>query len=135
MADVFSRSRRSEIMARVKGHGNFATELRLIGIFRAHGIKGWRRGLPMPGKPDFVFPSARLVVFVDGCFWHGCPVHGSVPATNTLFWTRKLERNRARDLFVRRELRGLGWQVLRVWQHELRDPKRIARRVQRLLAR
>jgi DNA mismatch endonuclease (patch repair protein) len=133
MADVFSRKKRSDIMSRVKSRGNLATELALVQIFRQYGIVGWRRGFPLFGSPDFVFPAERLAVFVDGCFWHSCPAHGSVPATNRQFWRNKLARNRARDQLVKLHLGKIGWRILRLWQHELRDPDRVARRVSRSL--
>lgn len=133
MADVFSEKKRSEIMSLVKSRGNLATEIHLMKILQDHGIKGWRRHSPIFGKPDFVFPKARLAVFVDGCFWHGCPVHGSLPGTNRIFWARKLNRNKARDVVVRRHLKNMGWRVLRIWQHELREPRKVARRVRRSL--
>ncbi|MGH8022063.1 MAG: very short patch repair endonuclease [Limisphaerales bacterium] len=131
MADVFSAKRRSEIMSRVKGRRNAATELRLIAIFRKHDIRGWRRGRSIFGRPDFVFPAARLAVFVDGCFWHGCPLHGTEPQTNRGFWVRKIKRNKERDRLVGRNLRMQKWRILRVWQHDLQDPYRVARRVLR----
>jgi DNA mismatch endonuclease (patch repair protein) len=134
MADVFSRQKRSYIMSRVKGRGNLATELRLIAIFREHRIAGWRRRRGIYGSPDFVFPAARLAIFVDGCFWHGCPIHGALPRTNRAFWRDKLSRNRARDLQVNRVLRKLGWRVVRLWQHELHSSPAVARRVSKLLS-
>jgi DNA mismatch endonuclease (patch repair protein) len=133
MADVFTPEKRSQIMSRVKGRGNRATELRLIAIFREHGIRGWRRNQIMFGKPDFVFPDSRLAVFVDGCFWHGCPLHGTIPKSNRVFWRAKLVRNRSRDLVVNRELRKLGWKILRLWQHELRQPSKVARRLEKYI--
>lgn len=133
MADVFSPARRSQIMSRIKGGGNQATELRLIEIFRDHKIRGWRRGAVVFGRPDFTFPAIKLAVFVDGCFWHRCPIHGSVPATNRMFWIEKLKRNENRDALVSRNLKRSGWTVLRIWQHELRKPDRVARRVSRSL--
>jgi DNA mismatch endonuclease (patch repair protein) len=132
VADVFSPAKRSEIMGRVKSRGNQATELRLISIFRDHKITGWRRRAKIFGSPDFVFCRARLAVFVDGCFWHGCPVHGSIPATNREFWETKLERNLRRDQSVTDTLSAKGWRVLRIWQHELRDPEQIGARLRRL---
>jgi len=134
MADVFSKEKRSAIMSGVKSQGNLATEIRLIRIFRDHGIKGWRRHTPVFGRPDFVFPSTRLAVFVDGCFWHGCPLHGSLPVANREFWKRKLVRNQERDKEVREELQKAGWSVLRIWQHELKTPQNAARRIKRSLA-
>jgi DNA mismatch endonuclease (patch repair protein) len=68
---------------------------------------------------------------VDGCFWHCCPLHGSKPASNSTYWISKLARNRARDLAVTRELRLKGWRVLRIWEHALREPARVAMRCQR----
>lgn len=120
-------------MARIKSGGNLATEERLVQTFRTFKISGWRRNSKMFGKPDFVFHKAKLAVFVDGCFWHGCPAHGEIPATNRAFWKSKLERNRKRDLLVARTLRRNGWKVLRLWQHDLKKPKKIAQRVVILL--
>lgn len=106
-------------MSRIRGRGNAATELALIRILRAEHINGWRRHQPVFGKPDFVFPGPRVAVFVDGCFWHGCPLHSTRPKSNAAFWREKLAANQARDRLVTRTLRQRGWQVLRVWEHEL----------------
>ena len=106
-------------MAAIRSRGNRDTELRLIALMRAHGISGWRRGSKLTGKPDFVFPKLRLAVFVDGCFWHGCPKHATQPKTNAAFWRKKISANRARDRLVTRTLRAMGWRVVRVWEHEL----------------
>jgi DNA mismatch endonuclease (patch repair protein) len=107
-------------MSRVRGRGNKATELALIGLFRKYGITGWRRNFKLFGKPDFVFPNLKIILFVDGCFWHGCPKHKSQPTTNILFWGKKLEGNIIRDKLVSHTLRKYGWRVVRVWQHELK---------------
>jgi len=133
VVDVFSQQQRSKIMAKIKSRENRSTELRLIQIFKEFKIRGWRRRMAVFGNPDFVFPKARLAVFVDGCFWHSCPVHGGIPASNRPFWQRKFERNRTRDRLVGRELRKAGWVVLRIWQHELKSQKVVACRVQRSL--
>ena len=119
MADIWTKAKRSEVMARIRGRGNRSTEGRLAALFRAHGFTGWRRQRPLPGRPDFVFPAGRLAVFVDGCFWHGCPRHGTMPKENRRFWQAKITRNQERDREVGAELRRLGWKVLRVWEHEL----------------
>jgi DNA mismatch endonuclease (patch repair protein) len=129
MGDVFTPEKRSEIMARVRSRGNRATELRLIKIFREYKITGWRRRAPVFGNPDFVFRRARIAVFVDGCFWHSCPLHGSIPGTNRDFWAEKLERNVARDRAVNEKLEARDWRVLRVWQHELRNSYTVACRI------
>lgn len=135
MADVFSKAKRSDVMSRIRSRGNEETELALIRLFRSHNITGWRRNWRLEGKPDFVFPTQRLVIFVDGCFWHGCPVHGTQPSTNQAYWKSKLERNRARDKRVTRVLRTYGWRVLRVWHHDLsrRNQCRLVRKIKRNL--
>src|SRR5881296_2484832 len=101
MTDIFSRPERSAIMSQVRGRGNAATELRLAAQLRANHISGWRRHAEVFGNPDFVFYRLRIAVFVDGCFWHGCPRHGSIPRTNRTFWRSKLQRNQLRDLTVK----------------------------------
>lgn len=69
-------------------------------------------------KADVVFPRAKVAVFIDGCFWHGCPTHGVRPSTNTEWWLWKLQRNQARDADTNRLLESTGWTVLRFWEHE-----------------
>ncbi len=130
--DVFTKAKRSEVMSRIRGKGNKDTELALAKLFRANGITGWRRHYPVVGRPDFAFPKHKLAVFVDGCFWHGCPRHGVKPKGNSAFWEAKLEANKARDRKVNRLLRSLGWKVVRIWEHELRHsgPIRIPKRLQ-----
>jgi DNA mismatch endonuclease (patch repair protein) len=133
MADIWTQAKRSAVMSLIKGRGNKATELRLIGIFKTHRITGWRRHWPLEGKPDFVFPKLKLALFVDGCFWHGCPLHATQPKSNSAFWETKLARNQARDRFVTRALRSQGWRVLRIWEHELakKNEKKLAARLRR----
>ncbi len=137
MPDVFTPAKRSAVMALIRSRGNRATELRLIALMREHGITGWRRNAPVFGKPDFIFRRERVAVFVDGCFWHGCPRHATKPANNRAFWKSKLARNAARDREVTRTLRKAGWRVLRVWECALSTKHwpRIARRIMRGLAR
>ena len=145
MADIFTRKKRSAVMSAIRSRGNAATELRLIAIFRAHGITGWRRGATLRWKaddaklkafrvrPDFVFRARKLAVFVDGCFWHGCPLHATQPKTNAAFWRKKIAANRTRDRLVTRTLRARGWTVLRIWQHELKpaNARRLLTRLRR----
>jgi DNA mismatch endonuclease (patch repair protein) len=145
MADVFSKSKRSEVMSRIRGRGNKDTELALAKLLRRNKITGWRRNQKIFGKPDFIFRQARLALFVDGCFWHGCPKHGTQPAGNRSFWKKKFARNIARDRLVNRALRRAGWRVLRIWEHDLhratkrqatkdkRNDARLLRRIQRAL--
>jgi DNA mismatch endonuclease (patch repair protein) len=120
-------------MRSVRSHGNRSTELALRTIFRSHHVTGWRRHIPLTGKPDFAFATARLVVFVDGCFWHGCPQCYRNPKANKKFWVEKHRYNRARDVTVSRVLRGSGWRVLRLWENELRDADAVAQKVKQKL--
>lgn len=129
--DIFSREKRSAIMSQVRSRGNRATELRLVSLFGSLGIKGWRRHspvsltrvagtrLPPKVRPDFVFRRDHIAVFVDGCFWHGCPEHGVVPASSTEHWRAKINANIARDQRVRAALTDRGWTVIQIWGHEL----------------
>ncbi len=75
--------------------------------------------IPFRVRPDFVFPKLRIAVFVDGCFWHGCPIHATQPKQNAEFWSQKIAANQTRDRLVTRQLRARGWRVLRLWEHEL----------------
>jgi DNA mismatch endonuclease (patch repair protein) len=133
MPDVLTSAQRSFNMSRIRGRGNATTELRLISLMREWQITGWRRGLPVYGHPDFVFPAERLAIFVDGCYWHGCPVCKYRPATNREFWSRKIGGNRRRDLRVTRTLRRAGYGVLRIWEHQLRRPEVVVRAVRKAL--
>lgn len=136
MPDIFTQAKRSEVMSRIRGGGNRDTELRMIALFRECGITGWRRKARVFGKPDFVFPKLRVAVFVDGCFWHGCPKHATMPKTHGAFWMAKLARNKTRDREVTRALRAAGWRVVRVWEHDLVAKMwvRTGRRMARVLA-
>jgi len=125
MPDVFTKEKRSEVMSRIKGKGNKDTELAMILILRKYHISGWRRNQFILGKPDFIFPKEKVALFVDGCFWHGCPKHSNMPRNNQEFWAKKLQQNKDRDKYVSRELRKAGWKVVRVWEHELRNPSRV----------
>jgi DNA mismatch endonuclease (patch repair protein) len=108
----------------------------LAKIFRVEGWSGWRRQRTIGGRvaagtrfrvrPDFVFAARRLAVFVDGCFWHGCPQHGTRPRGNAAFWRAKFRRNQARDRRDTRRLGRAGWKVLRLWEHELKPKARPA---------
>ena len=122
-------------MSRVRSHGNKDTEVALAKLFRRHKITGWRRHQKIFGKPDFVFPKIKLAVFVDGCFWHGCPKHATQPKSNRAFWKKKFARNIARDRLVNRTLRSANWRVLRIWEHELarKNEARLLRRFRRML--
>lgn len=83
-------------------------------------------------RADISFTRARVAVFIDGCFWHGCPEHGTTPRTNAEFWSEKIARNRTRDVDTTARLERAGWMVLRFWEHE--DPRAVAERIRRAVA-
>lgn len=134
MADFLSKEKRSRLMASIKSKANKDTELCLMAILRANQIRGWRRNFKLLGKPDFAFPKYRVAVFVDGCFWHGCHIHGHRPQTNSDFWVAKLVRNKARDRHVTVQLRKQGWCVVRIWEHNLKNPQRTIARIKSAFA-
>lgn len=134
--DTIDKETRSRVMARVRSHGNKTTERKLrMMLVRAHFV-GWRV-LPqhLPGNPDFTFPDASLAIFVDGCFWHGCPTCYRRPSSNRKYWDAKVERNRARDKRLRGKLRKAGWSVIRIWEHELENPEKVISRLEVALGR
>ena len=121
--DRLTKDRRSAVMSSVKREGT-----RLEGAFSqglaARGLSGFEeQPAGIPGHPDFVHRAARLAIFIDSCFWHGCPRHLRRPASNIEYWQRKLARNRARDRRVNAELKAAGWRVVRIWEHSVRNPR------------
>ena len=136
MTDVHSPETRSFNMSRVRSRGNKSTELRFLQILKQAGITGWRRNYPLFGQPDFVFPKKRVAVFLDGCFWHGCPLGcKSLPASNRPFWAEKIDANKRRDRKVTRALRANRWSVIRIWEHDLKsNEKAVLRRIRHMLS-
>jgi DNA mismatch endonuclease, patch repair protein len=109
-------------------------ELRLRKHLHRLGLRyqlGRRIATTPPVVPDVVFPRAKVAVFVDGCFWHGCPIHGVQPKVNSSYWFAKISLNRRRDQAVDENLIGLGWQAIRIWEHE--DPREAAARVKSIV--
>lgn len=126
---------RSRLMARVRRSGT-APELCLRRALHRAGLRyRLTSGKQLPGTPDIALRRSRVAVFVDGCFWHGCPKHGSMPKTNADFWNAKFRRNKRRDREANRALQRLGWDVVRVWEHDVRTkPEVIVRRISLLVA-
>lgn len=124
MADVFDGKKRSEIMKKVRSRNNKSTELKLIQVFRENSIKGWRRGYPVKGHPDFVFLDKKIAVFVDGCFWHGHDCRNTRPADHAEYWAKKRERNIRHDKEVTAMFEQRGWRVIRIWECELKKKNR-----------
>lgn len=124
---------RSANMRAIRSFGNRTTEARLSALLKKHRIRGWRSQPDnIPGKPDFEIKLKRVAIFVDGCFFHGCPRCGHIPSTNRTYWTAKIARNKKRDRAVSRRLRAIGYRVIRIWECKLRkNPDRCASRILR----
>lgn len=124
MSDIFSTTKRSEVMRAIKSKNTKTTELKMMEIFKELHIKGWRRTYPLIGKPDFVFPKKRIAVFVDGCFWHGHDCRNITPSANANFWNTKRDYNRKHDQIVTETLIKKNWTVIRIWECELKKKNR-----------
>lgn len=137
MRDRLTRTQRSWNMSRIRGRDNKETEGVILSLLRRNGITGWRRHLKLLGRPDFAFIDKKVALFVDGCFWHGCPRHSNLPKSNRTFWKRKFITNKERDLFVSITLRSKGWKVVRIWEHELthQTQQRVISRIKKALHR
>jgi DNA mismatch endonuclease (patch repair protein) len=120
MADSFTKEKRSEIMRKVKSSHNKSTELKVLQFFKEHKIKGWRRNFKLFGKPDLVFPKQRIVIFLDGCFWHGHTCRNTTPKDNEEYWSKKIARNKQRDSNVTGILENKNWNVIRIWECHLK---------------
>lgn len=121
-------------MSAVPSRGNRSTEQRMITLFRAAQITGYRKHWKVVGRPDFAWPQLRVAVFLDGCFWHGCPYCTHKPSkSNVRFWRNKIQANRRRDRRVARKLRGQGWSVLRIWECKISKAATLLR-IRRALA-
>lgn len=121
-------------MAAIRGRYNKSTELVLVSLFRTAKITGWRRHGRLPGTPDFIFPNQKLAIFVDGCFWHGCAKCDLQSRTNAHFWKEKIATNKERDKKVKIELSKKGWQVFRVWEHDIKhNPTRVLKRIEKFI--
>ena len=116
-------------MAKVRSTGNQSTEMKVQAVLTDAGIAGWtKHPKDILGKPDFYFPDVKLVLFVDGCFWHSCAFCArKLPSTRTEFWKNKIDTNRRRDNRKRRKLRAMGFHVMRVWEHDLKNEKWLKR--------
>jgi DNA mismatch endonuclease (patch repair protein) len=131
--DTFSPQERSEIMRRVHSKDTSA-ELAVRRIIHSLGFRYRLHDDQLPGHPDLVFPCRRKIVFVHGCYWHShcCPA-ASIPASNSTYWRAKLQRNAARDRRNIRRLRAAGWRVAVVWECQIKNKTRLARRLFRFL--
>jgi len=121
MSDVFTKEKRSQIMAAVKQKNNKSTEIRLLKFFKENKITGWRRNYKIYGNPDFVFLKMRVAIFTDGCFWHGHNCRNTSPKSNKDYWEKKISKNIERDKCVNIRLTSKGWKVYRIWECELKQ--------------
>ncbi|MCB9098605.1 MAG: very short patch repair endonuclease [Anaerolineales bacterium] len=123
MADNLSPEDRKKTMRAVKGKGT-KPERMLFSMLAGMHLKGWRKNADdIMGKPDVVFPLEQVAIFVDGCFWHGCPhCQRKLPQTNRGYWERKVNRNIELARQNNQKLGEAGWLVIRIWEHEIRNP-------------
>jgi DNA mismatch endonuclease (patch repair protein) len=134
--DVFTKVKRSQVMAGIRSRGNRSTECAFAAMLRCSRISGWKLHCSaVAGKPDFYFKDRKLAVFVDGCFWHGCPKCFRAPRQHASFWSTKIAGNRNRDRKVTRALRHEGIEVIRLWEHDLQARTLKVRRTLELLSR
>jgi DNA mismatch endonuclease (patch repair protein) len=132
--DTVSRETRSRVMAQVRSQRNRSTEWRLRGALVRAGVRGWKLNAPdILGKPDFAFEKQRLALFIDGCYWHGCPKCYRRPSSNTEYWDAKVARNRQRDARTTAQLKREGWRVMRIWEHQLSALDAVLRKIERAL--
>jgi DNA mismatch endonuclease (patch repair protein) len=132
--DSVSPEIRSRVMAQVRSKRNRSTEWRLRAYLIRNGIRGWKLTPPeIYGHPDFAFPARRLALFVDGCYWHGCPKCYRRPVSNSAYWDAKIARNRVRDVAAVSRLKRDGWRVLRIWEHQLVSADAVLRKIRAAL--
>ena len=124
-----SEAGRSRIMSAIRSR-NTRPEIRLRKTLWSMGLGGYRLNSRLPGHPDILYTRYKLAVFIDGCFWHGCPEHYTIPEQNTAYWVAKIERTRQRDRQADEELAHQGYDVIRVWEHDIRsDVDAVARTI------
>ncbi|MGA2161288.1 MAG: very short patch repair endonuclease [Methanoregula sp.] len=119
MADVLDKQQRKYNMSRILGK-NTGPELKIRKLLWSQGIRGYRIHYNLPGKPDIVFTKKKITIFIDGCFWHKCPVCFQEPETRKDFWMKKINSNVERDAKNTQQLQDNGWTVMRFWEHEIR---------------
>lgn len=119
MADVLTKKQRSYCMSQIRGK-NTKPEVILRKALWSAGLR-YRIKNKLPGKPDLVYPTLKVAIFIDGCFWHRCPIHFQAPKSRASFWEKKIQGNVARDQRNNELLQSDGWLVVRVWEHEIKE--------------
>jgi DNA mismatch endonuclease (patch repair protein) len=117
--DTITSEQRSKVMSRVRSKDT-TLEVKVRSALFRRGLR-FRKHYNLPGVPDIVFVRERLAVFIDSCFWHGCPKHLRMPATNSEYWQKKIARNIERDRAYARWYRKSEWRMMRVWEHDLKE--------------
>ncbi|PTL37413.1 very short patch repair endonuclease [Alkalicoccus saliphilus] len=118
--DNVSNDKRSKTMKAVKSK-NTTLELRVRKALWNRNVRYRVNNSSLYGKPDISVKKYKLVVFIDSCYWHGCPLHGRIPKSNTSFWEAKIQRNKERDKKVTNYYLEKGWNIVRVWEHEINE--------------
>lgn len=125
MTDVLTPEQRKLNMSRIRAKDT-SPEKKLRQMLREKGIRGYRIHYNLPGKPDMVFVRKKIAIFIDGCFWHKCPVCFREPETRKEFWMKKIQSNVMRDEKINAQLKEQGWHVIRIWEHEIRkEPEKV----------
>jgi DNA mismatch endonuclease, patch repair protein len=133
--DRVNKETRSQVMSTVRSK-NTRLEEKLIAILESAEVRGFTRyAVGLPGTPDVAFMEQRVAVFLDSCFWHGCPKHLRRPSSNTEYWQSKIDKNIRRDRRQRAALRRSGWSAIRVWEHDLPNPPKVIGKIRRALER
>ena len=133
MADVLTQEQRKFNMSRIKGK-NTGPEVKLRKMLFAENIRGYRIHFNLPGKPDIVFTKKKIAIFIDGCFWHKCPICFQEPETRKEFWMNKIQSNVDRDKKINEQLKDKGWTVLRFWEHDVRkNPDVIVKKIAEMI--
>lgn len=119
MTDKISPKQRSTVMSKIKATSQL--ENKVAKELYKQGIRYRRNNRKLFGSPDISITKYKIVIFIDSCFWHYCPLHGNIPKSNTSFWKEKLVRNTERDVEVNKYYSEVGWHILRIWEHDLKD--------------
>jgi len=120
LADMFTREQRSKNMRAIRSKGT-ALESKVTKELWRRGYRFRKHVKKLKGNPDIAIQKYKIVIFLDSCFWHACPIHGNRPASNVDYWDKKLARNIERDREVTEYYLNIGWNLLRIWEHEIKD--------------
>lgn len=135
MADTFSQRKRSKIMSRVKSKDSAIEIILRKGLWKS-GFRYRKNSSQYLGKPDIILKKYKAVIFIDSCFWHGCPKHLRMPSSNQKYWETKIARNQERDKEINSYYGKNNWRIIRVWEHDiLKNPDRCVNKIGETLSR